>query len=862
MLQSSLNLAPSQSDHYNELLDDNGMPRPHWQACMQTLGNEAPAQMRQRVDAVRRQVRDNGVTYNVYHDTDGLQRPWGLDVLPFILPHEEWAQISAAVVQRANLMNAILLDIYGEQRILSQGLLPAELIHGHAGFLRPCHGVEHLDNIALHSYAVDIARAPNGQWWVVSDRTQAPTGAGYALENRTIISSAFPELFRDLNIQRLSGFFSSMRDSLSHWGRQCAQKQHQSNPNIAPLSVGEQPLIVILTPGPFNETYHEQSYLAGYLGFPLVQGNDLTVRNGVVWLKTISGLKPVHVILRRLDDDFCDPLELNAGSLLGVSGLTEVVRQGHVLIANSLGSNILQSGALLGFLPVLSRHLMGQELLMPSVATWWCGEAKALETVIANLHRLVIKPAFPQIQEFPIFGEDLNPQAREALIQKLRAAPQNYIAQELVKISEAPVWNNVDNHQMHQSTLDILAVGLRVYACATPNGYVVMPGGLTRVASGVDERVITMQRGGISKDTWITSPYISNQLSLLRKTTSSKDLVRGNTYLSSRMVENLFWFGRYTVRNTLISRLLRTAIRFLLEFSAEHRAIEWPAVHHLCIWYSLMPLIKAQEDKEESPAFDHKPLTDEEIEHLLISAVFSKDSVSLAGNIQQFFQLTFNLRERLSSDNWRIVNQMAQRVTQIEANPTIAQTLTYLDETTSSLITLTGFTLDGMTRDEGWRFMSIGRRIERLQFLTALLQQALAMPAESNLDWLLELTDSIVTYRARYSAQPEWLPVLDLLLMDENNPNSMIFQLKGLVKYLTEISNAHQQAGETTPIEDDLNQSLQALKAFDADLVLYHGSTTLIAWLNNAYKASIDISDRLSLRFFSYSAIPTAKPQR
>lgn len=861
MLQSSLNLAPSHSDHYNELLDHNGMSRPHWQACMQTLANEDPAQMRQRVEAVRRQVRDNGVTYNVYHDTDGLQRPWGLDVLPFILSHEEWAQISAAVVQRATLMNAILLDIYGEQRILNDGLLPAELIHGHAGFLRPCHGVQHLDNIALHSYAVDIARAPNGKWWAVSDRTQAPTGAGYALENRTIISSAFPELFRDLNIQRLSGFFSSMRDSLSHWGRQCAQKQHQTNPNIEPLSVGEQPLIVILTPGPFNETYHEQSYLAGYLGFPLVQGNDLTVRNGVVLLKTISGLKPVHVILRRLDDDFCDPLELNASSLLGVSGLTEVVRQGHVLIANSLGSNILQSGALLGFLPALSQRLMGQSLLMPSVATWWCGQANALETVISNLHRLVIKPAFPQIQEFPIFGEDLNTQAREALIQKLRAAPQNYIAQELVKISEAPVWNNAHNQQMHQSTLDVLAVGLRVYACATPNGYVVMPGGLTRVASGVDERVITMQRGGISKDTWITSPYISSQFSLLRKTTSSKDLVRGNTHLSSRMVENLFWFGRYTVRNTLISRLLRTAIRFLLEFTAEHRAIEWPAVHHLCIWYSLMPLIKASDDEDEPSPVEHKPLTDEEIENLLIKAVFSKDSISLAGNIQQFFQLTFNLRERLSSDNWRIVNQMAQRVNQVETRPTIAQTLTYLDETTSSLITLTGFTLDGMTRDQGWRFMSIGRRIERLQFLSTLLQQALAMPAESNLDWLLELTDSIVTYRARYSAQPEWLPVLDLLLMDENNPNSMIFQLKGLIKYLAEISNTHLQVEEVTRFEDDLTKCLNSLKTFDPDLVLYHGSTVLIAWLSDTYRASIDISDRLSLRFFSYSGIPAAKRQ-
>ena len=284
-MQLIFNQLPFFDDHYNEMVDLAGNTRTHWLAMMDLLNHEDPVKMRQRVETVRRQVRDNGVTYNVYADTHGLQRPWDLDVLPFILPHEEWATIAAAVSQRATLLNKILIDIYGAQSILNSGLLPAALVHGHAGFLRPSHGVQHQDGIALHTYAVDLARAPNGRWWVVSDRTQAPTGAGYALENRTIISSVFPDLFRDLNIQRLSGFFSNMRDSLSCWGRNCAQKQHHSIPEIAPLSEGEQPLIVILTPGPYNETYHEQAYLAGYLGFPLVQGSDLTVRNNVVWLK-------------------------------------------------------------------------------------------------------------------------------------------------------------------------------------------------------------------------------------------------------------------------------------------------------------------------------------------------------------------------------------------------------------------------------------------------------------------------------------------------------------------------------------------------------------------------------------------------
>jgi uncharacterized circularly permuted ATP-grasp superfamily protein/uncharacterized alpha-E superfamily protein len=855
-MQSTSPQLADQADHFNELLDSTGMPRAHWQALMDTLAAEQPVQMRQRVESVRRQVRENGVTYNVYADTNGLQRPWDLDVLPFILSHEEWDQIAAAVAQRATLLNQILIDIYGPQRILNEGLLPAALIHGHAGFLRPCHGTQYPDNIALHNYAVDIARAPNGRWWVVSDRTQAPTGAGYALENRTIISSAFPDLFRDLNIQRLSGFFSSMRDSLSIWGRQCAQKQTLAHPEIAPLSEGEQPLIVILTPGPYNETYHEQSYLAGYLGFPLVQGSDLTVRNGVVWLKTISGLKAVHVILRRLDDDFCDPLAFNAESLLGVAGLNAAAKAGHVLIANALGSNLLQSGALLGFLPNLSRHLLGESLLMPSVATWWCGEPRALETVINNLPNLVVKPAFPQIKEFPIFGEDLDEAGRNAIIAKLRANPQNYIAQEQVKLSQAPVLD-VKN----PANIDMIAVGLRVYACATPNGYAIMPGGLSRVASGQDERVITMQRGGTSKDTWVTASQMSNSVSLLRRTTSSKDLVRGNTYLSSRMVENLFWFGRYMMRNTHTARLLRTAIRFLLEFSSEHRAIEWPTVHQLCMTYGLLPKLKAAQvdvhqghTKTDPQLTKDQELTDDVIEKLLIEAVFSNNAHSFVNSVQQIFQLAFNLRERLSTDNWRIINQMSQRLTQVGASPTLAEALSQLDEANSALVTLTGFTLDGMTRDQGWRFMSIGRRIERLQFLCTVLQQALVMPAESNLDWLLTLTDSIVTYRARYSAQPEWLPVLDLLLMDEHNPNSMIFQLKGLVKYLAEISANYEGGGYELP----LMERLDSLTSLNPDLALYHGSTMLLTWLSDTYKTSIQVSDALSLRFFSYTSLPTA----
>jgi len=826
------------SDRYNELLDSQGQPRPHWQALVSQLESEEPAVMRKRMEAVQRQIRDNGVTYNVYADTHGVQRPWDLDVLPLIIPSEEWQEIAAAVAQRATLLNRVLLDIYGEQQLFASGQLPPALIYGHNGFLPSCVGIPHYDNIALHNYAVDIARSPDGQWWVVSDRTQSPTGAGYALENRTIISSVFPEMFRDLNIERLSGFFASMRDSLAHWGHRVAQNQAQTVPGIAPLSQGEPPLVVILTPGPYNETYHEQSFLAGYLGYPLVQGSDLTVRNGVVWLKTIAGLKPVHAILRRIDDDYCDPLELNAESLLGVAGLTQAARLGNVLIANALGANLLQSGALLGFLPNLCQSLLGESLRMPSVATWWCGEPAALEYVIDHLDDLVIKPAYPQVQYSPIFGEDLNAAQKETLIAKLRAQPGHYIAQEQVDISQAPVLS----HHHHQTQMSSLAVSLRVYAFATPNGYAIMPGGLARVASGKDSRVVTMQRGGTSKDTWVLSDQFQPPFSLLRSTLTRQDLVRENPALSSRMAENLFWYGRYCVRNLQKALMLRAMIRALLEYAADSRAGEWPTMQGLCQWLELLPL--AEEDVQ------WQPWPDDALAPMLMQAVFAQQGSSLASSVQQLFQQAFNLRERISNDHWRTVNTLSGLFMRAPAQVTLQAALSGLEQGIQHLVALTGFAMDWMTRDLGWRFMSLGRRIERLQFLCVLLQRAVHMPVQSNLEWLLQVTNNLVTYRARYASHPAWLPVLDLLLLDDHNPNAVVFQMHGLIKYLDDMDAADAAGDMATP----LKHSLQALLALDPDQCLQAHSPSLAAWCTQTLQVTLSLSDRLSLRYFTVAS--------
>lgn len=842
-------------DGFDEMLDAARVPRAHWRAMLANLEHEAPDMMRQRQDMVQRQVRENGVTYNVPADADGRQRPWDLNVLPLILPHEEWSGIEAAVTQRATLLNRILGDVYGQQDMLREGLLPPALVHGNAGFLRPCHGMRHHDDIALHFYAVDLARAPDGRWWVMADRTQAPSGAGYALENRAIITPTFPDLLRELKVQPLGPFFRTMRDSLEHWGRLGAA----SGDAPAPLRDGEMPLTVLLTPGPRTASYYEQAFLARHLGLPLVECDDLTVRDGVVYLKTLAGLHRVHVIMRRVDDDACDPLELQCtqhNALLGVAGLTQAAMRGNVLVANSLGSSLLESGALLGFLPALSRRLLGEPLKMPSVATWWCGEPPALEAVIANLDRLVIKPACPQLPPFAVFGQDLAGAARTDFIAALRANPGNYLAQELIRLSQAPVWKAGP-----ATGLQARAVGLRVFACATPNGYVVMPGGLTRVATGPDARVLTMKMGGASKDTWVQARASVEVHRQQKRSITSADLVREDTSLSSRVAENLLWFGRHAERCDNIARLLRVALTFLFNVRFDERGAEWPTVEALCMWFQLID----EEKKPASPAAGQMPgvgsplatpagppsaavYTDAELESALLLAVVSPAVPGLARQQQQLHRVASQLHERFSVDNWRSLNRMVQPAGGTGERPSQSEVMTILDDAASSLMTLAGFALDGMTRDLGWRFMSIGRRLERLQFQSEVLQRALAMDENGNLEWLLELSDSIITYRARYRAQPEWLPVLDLLLRDETNPRSILFQIDGIQGTLRKIAQTHGACGGhlLAPLREELI-------ALEPGVDLNYGNARLRDLLNRIQQASAALSEAIGVQFFSYT---------
>jgi uncharacterized circularly permuted ATP-grasp superfamily protein/uncharacterized alpha-E superfamily protein len=803
---------PNPEGRFDELFAAPGEPREPWTKLYATISDASNAAIHEMREAAERQIRDSGVTYNVYADPKGQDRPWDLDVLPLIIDSQEWAQIEAGITQRATLLNAILGDIYGPQELLREGLIPPRLVLGHSGFLRPAHRAAVPGSTHLHVYGADLCRSSDGRWWVMGDRTQAASGAGYALENRLIVSRTFPQLYKELRVQHLARFFATMRDSLLHF---------------APKGDGA-PLVVLLTPGPWNETYFEHTLLSRYLGFPLVEGGDLAVRDGKVWLKTIGGLKRVHAILRRQDGSYCDPLELRSDSALGVAGLTECARRGSVLIANALGSGVLESGALLGFLPLIAERLLGEELLMPSIGTWWCGEPAALRDALEHIDHLVFKPADPSKPFEPIFGQDLDEKGVAKFRARLEANPENFVAQELVQMSQAPVLSSDEQRRMEPRS-----VGLRVFAVATPAGYTVMPGGLTRVAGSASARVVTMQRGGGSKDTWVMSPgQVDTSFSLLRTTVTTADLVRAPAGLPSRLAENLFWLGRYAERCDDMARLLRLTLGLRMQEVEDEENAQLPL----------------RELARETGLIQPGGPVDE----ALLDATLSPEHAGgLPANLKALQQVAFHLRERMSSDNWRVLNNILQDLPARE-DQDITVALEWLDVLVTRLMTLSGFALDGMTRDVAWRFMSIGRRVERLAYQCAAVQCAFLHDGSAGLSWLLRLADSIVTYRARYMTSPEWLPVLDLVVLDASNPRSVLFQAKGLLDYLEVLQESYGPCGAEL-----FRPHVKFLNEMDRGRHLSPDSEALRNAIGGLRGAALELNDRLTQRFFNVGRAPS-----
>jgi uncharacterized circularly permuted ATP-grasp superfamily protein/uncharacterized alpha-E superfamily protein len=759
---------------WDEMVTGTGRLRPHWQFLMGRLAPLDAAELGERRDEAGRLFRQNGVAYTIYGDPKGAERPWPLDLIPLVIPAEEWRAIETGALQRAHLLNAILADIYGPQRLVDEGHLPPSLLHANPNFLRPACGIAPPGGIHLHFYAIDLARSPDGQWWVLADRTQSPSGAGYALENRSVVGRVLADCLADGAVEPVAPFFAALRDNL------CA---------LSPRTpIGKRsPRLVVLTPGPYNETYFEHAYLARQLGVTLVEGADLTVRDRRVFLKTLSALEPIDVIFRRLDDNFCDPLELRADSTLGVAGLAEAARAGTVTIANALGSGVLEAAAFNPFLAGLCQAMLGEPLKLPDVASWWCGGAKERAYVLDHLAGLVVKPTFPILGHEPVFGAELSESARKNLAARIADRPMAFVGQERVELSTVPVWDG--------NRLVPRPMVLRVFVAATRDGFVVMPGGLTRTSPASGPPVVSMQRGGGCKDTWI----VGSELAERRVTQTdypnvvplrhAEDRRETAGELPSRAADGLFWVGRYAERANGVIRLLRTLLLGITDAARPWTMHEVEPLLTLAVSLDLVPRLEF--GNWQAPALGLIPV----IQSALTDPAHPNGALV---NLQRLVSAAAGVRDRLPPDCWRVITALARQPATPLNRPAPARLLLRLDELVMLSAALWGAVDDIMQRDAGWRFLEIGKWLERAINLIAIIDSAAkaASQAESeggmiDEDRLLGAIFAVAGLRApaagRSDGTLDRAAALSALLTNESDPFSVAFQLGALSAHLREL---------------------------------------------------------------------------
>ncbi len=736
----------------DELFDATGRPRGEWLDFLGDLSEYGETELRSRFTLATRHIRDTGVSHRVYGEE--TERTWPLGPVPLIIGAAEWAGIAEGVAQRARLFEAVLQDVYGEARLVASGDIPASALTGSPDFVRALRGVKPRGGRWLQVYAADLGRGPDGRWWVLGDRTQAPSGSGYELENRLVISRAFPGLYNAMNVERLAPFFEALRKGLS-------SAAGRSDPRIA-----------LLSPGPFSETYFEQAHLARYLGFLLVEGDDLVVRDGLAYVRTIAGLKRIDVILRRVDADFVDPLELNSASRLGVPGLLEAIRQGGVSVLNMPGAGVLESRALMGFFPRLCRTVLGETLKLPNIATWWCGQPAERALVEAS-PALSIASAFntariDDLVPTPRLVSDLSPSERREFLRRLDERPGDYVGQEVVRLSTMPV--------LRDDRLEPAPFTLRVFATATADGgFQVMPGGFCRTSDQRDARAISMGAGARTADVWVIHDTPANPFTLLANQEDVKvRRILGN--LPSRAADNLYWLGRYLERAEATLRLVRGLGASLVEAEG--------AAHGVGATFQQL-----REILEDWGALGDEPGEPPALEVARIALHDEPAYGSAIGLAHRARRAAASLRERLSADFWSLLLELERGLTGTPSESlTETDALARVEGALRTLAGLSGLAQENMNRTAGWRFLDIGRRIERGINICRFARVFGHGHANSDeLDLLLDLADSQITYRARYLVGIARAPVLDMVVLDPFNTRSLAFQVRTLKEHLCEL---------------------------------------------------------------------------
>ena len=770
----------SQAGRYDEYMDEQGNIRPHWSGIAEKLQAVSPDSWQRRKTQLDKLIHEYGVTYNLYREEGGEQNAWSMDMLPQCLPESEILKVESMLGQRAFLLNLILQDVYGRQTLLKGGRIDPYLLYANPHYLRPCHGLLNTRQRHIHIYAADLVRGSDGNWQVLSDRVESAGGLGYAMENRALMSRVFPAIMTESGVKSLQPFthdFSQYIESLA--------PSYVDNPNIA-----------LLSSGPHHETYFEQSYLSRNLGFHLVEGADLIVRNNHLYIKTVKGVKSVDVLLRRVNSSWCDPLELNNQSLLGIPGLVNTVRKGNLAVANSLGSGFAETTALPSMLPWFARNFLGENLDMPSVPTWWCGDPKNLKYVIDNLDTLSVKSTFRSSFSPSYKGDLLTKQQKSDLIARLKQNPQDYCAIDSFHRATIPISKN--------RQLEPRPYVMRVMMIPSDNGWQIMPGGLVRYPEHENGEVsVSMQRGAGSKDVWIIGDSAKKKETAEPKSEEVSQPVKARPRsqheedLPSRSADNLFWLGRYLERAESLARLLKTISSMLISQAGSY------SLKSAKPFIDELPVLPK---RKFSLSADDKEVSLEETEQRMLYALYDKASgESLSSNFINIERTASTVKERLSNDSWHKLLSVCSAAEEDHSDTASVyddDVVLSIDLTLGNLSGFVGNLMENMTRSLGWYYLQIGRRVERALSIARVLRSTFVseqLDAESTLEHLLIWGDSSITYRRFYLNALHPDSVLDVLCFDETNPRSLAYQTVEIKELFTKLP--HHQSGRKHPMD-------------------------------------------------------------
>ncbi len=832
---------------YDEFWRAEAEPRQHQALLADLLLSLGHGERELLERSVRRRLREQDVTFNTFGSPDGGNQPWSLDWLPAALDRGEYESLASALKQRAQALSLVLDDLYGARRLLRDGIIPPEIVLGNPNYVRPAHGWLPTGGWRLVLYAADVGRGPDGAFSAFSDRTAAPTGSGYALQNRMVVGRVLADAFREFRVSKLDRFFTAVGAALEH---------------LAPNGAAS-PRIVVLTPGLGDESAFEHAYLARYLGFDLVEGRDLTVRGNQVFSKSLTGLQRVDVMVRRVFDGLCDPLFLRGDSTMGVPGLLEVARRGGVGIANPIGSGLVESPVFKAYLPAMTRALLGAPLALPSVPTRWCGAPEMLEEVMDTADAWIIKPAFSERRRPPTPVHRLPASERDALFVRVRQEPQRWVAER---------WPELSRTAIATGGRGTAALSLRLFLCRDQNeGFTVLPGGLGRLDASPDGVFIDRGGEGLTKDVWVPSGSTSPPPKLPTMPAVWGTLLRGGVDLPSRLLDDVHWLGRYAERCEAAARLLRLGIERRVHAESEVLTALTLPLRTALIDLEMVPTTVARLDSSlpgsslpgsslpgsalpGSSLPEPAPLS--EVSTLLEMALLEGRSPNnLPACLQQVHALAGKVRGRLSRDVWGVLQQFRDVLSglgDLPRNERLDRALENLEQLLLLSASLRGHALDGMVRGYAWRFMDMGRRLERAAAVLSLMRAFLPVGANrDHMEALLESCDSLLTYRARYMTALRVAPTVDLLLADATNPRSVLYQVDQLITHTEHIPRTNEAS--LSAAERGLIQLRGRLLSSDI-VELCGGDGSALQQLLEASRTSLlQVADDIARQYFAHA---------